>query len=334
MTANEKRVINLIGLGFFPADIARKMKVSSPYVNTLLKKLLSRGLIQRTEPKPRSDGRREYHHFYEVGNQAKAIMSGTVEEQYTPWRTHFIRLKFKIVSQSAAPSKDKRSSYSKSWNMRGGERYKFWYSGKQGLPSVTLDVHPHTIVGYVDRGQKITAKSKEEAQHLGWVAIYKARDKFIEDQRKFGIVFETEHSGVEIGKAHIGMVFHEGGPLDYETRIPGTWVDKSIEKECGPGFKEFEMHIDHELATPLEKGVMAVAKIGDTVKESIQIAMPEAMKEFERTFAPLTSEIHMVMAHIQSGQSVQNQINQLVVLVAQLVKDNHDLKERLEKRGN
>jgi hypothetical protein len=57
------------------------------------------------------------------------------------------------------------------------------------------------------------------------------------------------------------------------------------------------------------------------------------MREFEKSFAPLTAEIHTVMAHIQSGQSVQNQINQLIVLVAQLVKDNHDLKERLENQN-
>lgn len=52
------------------------------------------------------------------------------------------------------------------------------------------------------------------------------------------------------------------------------------------------------------------------------------MKEFEKSFGPLTSEIHTVMAHIQSGQSVQNQINQLTVLVAELIKENRELKNQ------
>jgi hypothetical protein len=218
--------------------------------------------------------------------------------------------------------------------MRGGERHKYWFPGKAGMPSVTVDVHPKTLVFYMDRGQTIVAKTKEEARDIAWLAIYKAKDQFILEQSRFGITFETEIGGEEISKPHVGLAFRENGPLDYETHIPGTWVDKSVEKELGPGYKEFEMHIDHPLATPLEKGVMAVARVGDTIKESLQTAMPEAMKEFGRTFAPLTAEIHTVMAHIQSGQSVQNQINQLVVLVAQLVKDNHDLKERLDKQAS
>jgi hypothetical protein len=94
--------------------------------------------------------------------------------------------------------------------MRGGERYKFWFSGKAGLPSITLDIHPRTIVAYMDKGQKIVAHSKEEAQEMALLAIFQGLQKFIEEQSKFGITFDTDHVGEAIGKAHVGMAFREG----------------------------------------------------------------------------------------------------------------------------
>jgi predicted transcriptional regulator len=334
LSENQRKIISLVNCGLTQSQVADKLGFSRAYINQQIKRLISFNLIQRIETHPSVEGKRDYTHFYELSPELKGrIASNKPEEVFTAMRTHNIRRKFKIISQSAPPTKDKRTSYSKSWMMRGGERHKFWFPGKAGYPSVTVDVHPKTLVFYMDRGQNIVAHTKEEARNIAWLAIYKAKDQFVLEQSKFGITFETEIGGEEISKPHVGLVFRENGPLDSETHIPGTWVDASPEKELGPGFKEFEMHIDHPLATPLEKGVMAVARVGDTIKESIQLAMPEAMKEFEKSFAPLTSEIHTVMAHIQSGQSVQNQINQLIVLVAQLVKDNHDLKERLDNQN-
>jgi hypothetical protein len=69
------------------------------------------------------------------------------------------------------------------------------------------------------------------------------------------------------------------------------------------------------------------------VKDSVREAMPEAMKEFEKSFGPLTSEIQTVMAHLQSGQSVQNQINQLVFIVGKLLEGQHKIEEKIERRN-
>ena len=332
LSENQRRIISLINCNLCQADIADKLKFSRSYVNQVVKKLESIGLIKSHNIYPDTPGKRSYTKFYELSPQLKSqIQKGAPEELYTPMRTHFIRRKFKIVEQSGPVTTDKRTSWSKSWQMRGWQAHKFWFSGKSGLPSVSIDINPKNIVCYMDRGQKIIARSKEEAEDMGILAIFQARDKFIQEQAKFGITIETDHAGERIGKPHVGLLFREKGPLDSETHIPGTWVDASPEKELGPGFKEVEMHIDHKLATPLERAVMNVAGIEKKVDHVFGVQLPEAMKEFEKSFAPLTSEIHTVMAHIQSGQSVQNQINQLVVLVAQLVKDNHDLKERLEQ---
>ena len=204
--------------------------------------------------------------------------------------------------------------------MRGqSERYKFWFKGKKGMPSVTIDVHPKTIVASVDKGQYIPAKNGKEAVELGWLAIYQARDRFVELQQRFGIDFEIEQTGTIISKPHAGFVFHEDWKLaQKDTDLPGWHIDKSPEKELGPGWMEIETDNKHQW-TPLEQGIQQLS------------ALPEAMKELEK-IGPLTSEVHSVLAHIQSGENVQNQVNQLIIMFGKMLTDQHKIMDMLAQR--
>lgn len=219
---------------------------------------------------------------------------------------------------------DKRTGYQKSKHMRGGDRPKYWYPGKSGLPSVSIEVHPKTIVAYVDKGQKIVARSKEEAEKMGWYAIFEAKNKFIEQQALFGIHFEIENVGQQIGKTHAGLVIREDGPFAKETPVtPGIWIDRSVEKELGPGYAEVEMHGDNPLVTRVEKGLFAIEKCPD---------IPEALRELQK-IGSLTSEVHSVLAHIQSGQSVDNRLNQLIMMFGQVLEQQHKILNHLAKDG-
>jgi len=308
------------------AEIARKIKVSRSYVNQVIKRLESLGLIQRVDTHKTKPGMRAYTLFYELSPELKARIKGDkVAAPFTEMRTHHIQMKFKVISQSDKPTKDKRTSFNKSWFMRGqSERFKYWYIGRAGLPSVSLTAHPKTIVITMDKGQKIVAASAKEAEQMAVLACYQAKDKFVQEQAKFGITFETEHTGVRIGKTHVGLAFHEGGPLDSPINIPGMWVDKSVEKELGPGFKEVESYIDHELATPLEKGVMAVA------------ALPAAMKEFTDKLNPMSESILQVQAMMQGSITNQQMLENVTKLISSVLiemqsirAENAELKARL-----
>lgn len=209
------------------------------------------------------------------------------------------------------------------------------------MPSVTIDVHPKTIVAYVDKGQQIVARSYEEAQQLGWYAIFQAKEKFVEQQHLFGISLEIENVGNQIGKTHLGLISREDGPLaamkKAQEKIPEervmsaehpVWIDGSIKKELGPDYFEIEMFGDNPAATPVEETIQSIANLPETIRA----AMPEALAELEK-IGPLTSEVHTVLAHIQSGQAVQNQVNQLIMMFGKVLDQQHKILDHLAKTG-
>lgn len=211
--------------------------------------------------------------------------------------------------------------------MRGGSRPIFWYQGKEGLPSVTIEVHVKTLLIYIDKGQKIVARTGEEALQLGWQAIYQAKDKFLSKQELFSVHIETDTAGIQIGKCHLGLIGRDNGPMapikaqqdliDQEKvmeRENPVWFDRSVEKELGAGHIEMEMFEDHPLMFPAERTIQTIADLPETIKA----AMPEAMQELGK-IGPLTSEVHQVLAHIQGGLPIQNQVDQLTIMMAKSI---------------
>lgn len=326
LTTNQRKIIALISCKLTQTDIAARLKFSRPYVNQVIKKLESLNLVKRINTQKAPGGTRHYNYFYEVSSEALVP-----DQPFTACRVHNIRKKFKILQQSGPISTDKHTSYSKSWTMRGGPRHKFWYPGRAGFPSVTIDVHPKTLVAYIDKGQFVTARDIEQAKEISWYAILQAKEKFIEQQERFGVHLGVEPVGEDIAKIHYGFLFDERSPIAQENiSLPGWWIDKSPEEKLGQHIREVETDRPGE-AYPLENGIRNIQKLPDTVKASIHEAMPEAMKEFEKSFGPLTSEIHTVMAHLQSGEPLQYKVDQLVVMFAKVLEQQSQILDRMNK---
>ena len=326
LTDNQRKVLFLLDQGLTQTYIAPRLHVSRPRINQIVKGLESLGLIKRIQNNPKREGVRDYSYFYELSDRAKQILKGDLAlEELTPWRVHNHRQKFHIIWQSQErPCTDKRCGFEKYWQMRGGLRFKFWWHNDLNLPSCTIDCHPKTLVIYTDKGQRLNAKTKEQAEELGWIAIRKAMEWFVSQQASFGVSFTVEPVGEKVGKLHLGMAFHEAGPIDGTTSIPGTWVDKSVEKELGPGWKEFECWENHPISSPLEAGVIAAAKI------------PDALAAFNEKLNPINESVLRVEALIQGGTTLQQQYNQMIHLItktldemAEIRKENAELKRRL-----
>jgi len=216
-----------------------------------------------------------------------------------------IKLKFNIIYQSKEISTDERTSHTKSWKMRGATWHKFWYSGKEGLPSITVDVMPKTIVVYMDRGQKILAESMQKAKDIAWYAAYRAKDAFIAEQQKFGVLVEIGRTGEEIVKPHAGLVLSEKGPLKPEDPVlPGLWMDKSTEKELGPGFAEVEGHMDNPVLTDAEECLIAA--------RDLRATLPAAMQEINDKLNVSQRDVLRVEALIQGGITQQQQYHQMI----------------------
>jgi hypothetical protein len=312
------------------AEIARKLNKSRSYVGQIVKLFLDNNLIKPVATTPKNEGRRHYNQFFEILTPLQKKLADDKTPPVTPFRTHHIIRKFKILRQSKELSKDHRTGWNKSWEMRGGTRHEYWYSGEI---SVSVIVHPKTIVAMICKGQKVIAETAEQAEDRGIQLVINTVNKFVELQQLFGVHLEIDEIGQQVGKTHFGLAFHRQGQFSHpQTTMKDWWDDNSPEGELGPGMGELETKIKSD-ATEVERGIRDVITIKRELPSLIQTAMPEAMQEFNKQFGDLSSEVHQVMAYVQSGQSFQNQLNQLTLLVAQLIKQNHELQDELKKRG-
>ncbi len=323
---SERKVISLINYQLTQTDIAFKLNISRARVNQIVKSAESHGFLKRANTQPGQGKKRNYNYFYELSSAGiEWLGKDQNPQEFTACRMHHFRRKYKIVRQSSPPVKDERASYLKSWKLRGGsERYKYWYPGRAGIPSVTLDVHPKTIVAYVDKGQSIPARSAEEATGIGWKAISEARDKFIAEQSRFGAEFIVEEIGEPIGKVHAGFVMHESNPVAQQRLdLPDWWKDKSVEKELGPGYTEAESDNPAEY-TQLESGIM-----------TLQI-LPEAMQEFNKKLDAITEQGSQSAAMLQGSITTAQQNDNILKFLSKIMdemqairNENAELKKRL-----
>lgn len=326
LSENQRRIVSLIQCGLCQADIAKKLKFSRAYVCQTVKRLESLGEIKAKPVYEKVPGKRSYTKFYELSPDLISRIKGErVAEPFTAIRLHNFRLKVSIISQSKDISLDKRASYEKSWTMRGGPRHRFWYSGKAGMPTVSLDIHPKTIVAYTDKGQRIAAKDDKEAEAIGWRSIYAAIDLFVEQQSKFGVQIEIERVGKKLGKLHGGFSISEN--IEKEgVHIPGWWIDRSDMRETGKPEVESDIPENYSRLDQLIK-----------VSEQVDLtAMPTAMKEINEKLNPLSQNVLQVQAMLQGGITISQQYEQMLNFMtkvldemAQMRKENAELKQKL-----
>ena len=316
LTRNQRKIISLVGLQLTQADIARKLGYSRPYINQTIKRMQSLGMIQRINTQEAREGTRQYNLFYEVCPDVKIP-----DIEFTACRVHNIRKKFTIIRQSGPASTDHRASYTKSWQMRGWQGHKYWYPGKAGMPSVTIDVNPKTLVIYVDKGQKIIARDPEQAKEIAWYAIYQARDKFIEQQRLFHVEFEIERAGEDIAKVHGGFAIGEKTAKE-GVSVPGWWIDQSDTREMS--YAEAETDIPGAMSR-LDRTIKLSEKI-DTLE-----AMPEAMKEISEKLNPLNQNVNAVMAQLQGGRPIEQMFQNALDMMLRMMEKMDRMDDEIRK---
>lgn len=288
---------------------------------TLLEKY---NLIKKQSPS-------NYNSFYEISPELKAQLAKDGVPEFTHCDTHYVKRKYRILHKSGEVSKDKRAGYLKSWKMHGWTGHKFWYPGGAGQLRIALDVRPKSIVAYCDARQKVIARSIPEAEDIIRMSIHNAVQRFIRCQAKFGVHIEIDEIGQQITPTHYAFPMPEGHPvMAGGIKSIDEWTDGSPQTHGEPGRVEYET-TNRTKATALSEAIDKVMMVESLVKDGIREAMPEAMKDFEKAFAPLKEEIGSVMAYVQSGMTAQNQLQQLTFLVAKQLADNHALKEELAR---
>ena len=296
-----------MGEGHPQASVAKLMGLSTATINGYTKSFESWGLIRRQVPKLQSEkGKRQRTIFYELTEETQLRLGG-VRLPQTECRVHHIGVKYRI-SQSRSPSKDERTGYDHSFYMRGGsERKVYWFSGRNGLPSVTVTWHPGTLIVWVDRGQKIMAASIEDAERLGDEAIAKAKEKFVTCQGKFGIQIVADN-GTMMGKRHYGFLHEDGTEaVKQGVTVKGWWEDKSTAKEI-PGSAELET-MDKPSAYLLDQTIQFSQQFPDLIKQTI---------------SPISTEVSAVKAMVQGGIGLSGQYEQMLNVMTLFMKNQQE----------
>lgn len=273
-----------------------------------------KGIFPTVEPSTGSP----YNATYSVNpTLKKQIDRETDYIRYTNCRVHNIRRSYTILRQSGPVATDPRTGYEKSWNMRGGTRFKFFFPGKGTAPNITIDVHPGTLTAYPDRGQTITAENIQDAEELTRKAIEDAITLFIEKQRLFGVYLEVTH-GRQSTKTHYGFAFSRDAPHAAEqTALPGFWIDHSPEANGNPRHAEIET-LDPARATGLDRAILQMHRLDSTIADHITAAIPQAIQ-------PLTAQLNSIEAAVCGGITMQQKVDSLTQILAAMLKKNEQL---------
>jgi len=306
LTERQRRLLGLLAEQVPKSRCAELLKVSTACISQHVKRFLSWNLIQRVATHPSKEGKRNYTHFYSLSPEAKGLLiKKEAPAQFSSCRVHHAGIKYKILRQSGAVSVDKRTAHNKTWTMRGGKRHGYFFAGKDGMPSVSVYVHPGTLIAWVDKGQQIPAGSSEAASRIADIAIHEAVEKFKKCQGKFGVIVETDKG--QPYKKHYGFAVHDTHP-DIQKPINRIdwWVDKS-NSEIGKPMAEVETDIQ-EKATALERTIDLSQNLPDLIAQTIN---------------PLGQQINRVEALLAGGRPLEVQYARALDLIERLM-------ERLE----
>lgn len=314
LSEKERRILGYLDQQLCQSTIAKRLNVSSPCINKYVRQFESEGLIQRIQPKPRTDGKREYSHFYTVSTEARAQLTGDNALPITSFHVHHIGIKYKVLKQTRPLSKDRRvTGYEpKVWYPRPrNEKIVYWFPGREGLPRVTIAVHGKTWITWVEKGQLIAAASIEDAERLGDQAIAEAVRQFIDKQRSFGVYIQTDN-GTIIGERHYGLLAPEKNAEFQRTLKEGTGVkdwraDKSPDDQL-PGTGEWETNFA-EHARPVEV-LLGMA--------------PQLVK-----LAEMPTQVSQLTAMVQGGITVQQQYQQMINFMTKALTEMTEMRKEL-----
>lgn len=279
----QQRILKLLGTGdHTQSQIAERLKVSRQYVNSFVQKLLSKHLIRRSVRTPSN-----YNAYYElIPHLAKQIDDEIPNVHYSECRVHNIRLKYTIVSQSREVSSDKRTGYFLSWQMRGGIRHKFIIPARcAGLPDITIDVHPNTIVAYPNAEQAVYAESIDEAEKTIIQAVHEAVHEFLNRQNLFGCKISIENpaiAGKLISKIHYAQKLLKDSPFARtQTCLPDFWIDNSLDNHGESEYAEFETD-NKAAASALDRSVSWLIDAGRAFGRNPFAVIFEKLERIER----------------------------------------------------
>ncbi len=341
------KILKLLYLGYTQAQIARTLKLSRQAVNKHVKKLLLFDII-RPRGSLHGDGKTRdvvydvrkavvvYYKFNKsrIDRTCQPQNKGDVSSPQMPLFTlHRLQLAFPIVTLSQPPSTSVKS-FVKTYHPRGWTGYIYL------IGNVRIRVTPHKVIAELTSELSFEEPvSAEEAVIRAIDQLKDAVSKFLEEQGAAGIEIELSHPYImntpefafksKLIKKYIDNMrkmswkscVANGHSMNYKSNL-SYWIDASPEKEGESEYGHIETN-DPDTADIIDKAIKNMAMLPiESLKE---------LQQYMSKIEMVHQDVQNLKVLIESGLSIQQQLNQLMSVVAFLLKKDEEIRKQNEE---
>jgi hypothetical protein len=297
-------------------------------VSRFSNELLVRGLIQKAYINPLTGRSTSYELSTELKNHLERLKSVKPNTDFTFCIPHYIRYKFPFLKKTHKTPALKTNRFSASriklegeWCMVGGKRYVFGMKHDH-IGNVGIIVQPNSIIVSQRDRHPIIAKSVEDATNIVAMALSEVAQRFIQEQGWDGNICELGTPSL-VGSPHYAFsskiaqrVVAAGNTLLQVGE--GLEIDNSLKAKGITDLAEVET-TSLTQADLVDKGLRVAANINEIVPKLVR----EEMRSVSEQIIGITDQkekidimCNNVQALCTSGLPIQNQLNQLMGVVA------------------
>jgi predicted transcriptional regulator len=328
LSPNKLKIIQLLDDFLYPAAISRRLKLSRSYVSRFCKELLFKGLIYKEYVNPLTRRATSYTLSQELKNQIDRVRIAKPNADFTFCIPHYIRYKFPLLKKTNRTISLTTNRFAASklklegdWCMIGGKRYKFG-TKHEHIGKVGIIVQPNSIIVSQRERHPIIAKSIEDATVIVAMALSEVANRFIQEQAWEGNVCELGTPSL-VGSPHYAFsskiaqrVVAAGNTLLQVGE--GLEIDNSLKAKGIKDFSEIET-TSLTQADLVDRGLRVAATLEENLPNMIKLELKSVSDDIlgiNEQNKKIDLMANNVQALCQSGLPIQNQLNQLMGVVA------------------
>lgn len=340
LTQKQLDIITFLNQDYYQSYIAKRLKISRTYVNQTINTLLKYQLIKQKTCSPLQKKSLTYESTKRLNiylNQAN-LMPGN----YTLCIPHHIKFKYPVLDVKGEINREgwkfskSRSVFIRSWKPKGNERFLFHVNLDEN--TIGIEFQGKSIIAYRIEHTQVIAQTVKEATTIIASEIGKGVEIFIREQVGMGCKIHLGQPK-QIDRTHYAFeseiakeVFEQGG----QTQLEDLTIDTSPKGQGRPRAGDIETR-NPIVANRVDQGLRKAMNIDSIVKKEIGEAIPEALKEFQKSLDPISQNVSQVMAMVQGGITISQQYEQMVNFMTKVLdelqenrRENAELKKKME----
>ena len=345
------KILRLLYLGYTQAQIARKLKMTKQAVNKHVKKLLNYGFIRRRGSlhgpgKNRDvvyDVRKAVAVYLNLGKK-RTVQDGQPDNnwgvsapQKPLFSIHRLQLAFPIVTQSQ-PFPTNVKSFIRTYHPRGWTGYVYI------IGNVRIRALPHKVIAEITEDVEFDEPISAEEAVIRVIEMLKSAVEKWLDEISDEVELELAHPYIlnapefafksRLIKQYISKLREQKFVTSCTTGMyPAgqqgldVWIDASPEKEGESEYAHLETN-DPDVADLLDSAIKKIAMF--------PVENFTDLQQYMSKVEVIHQDVQNLKALIESGLSIQQQLNQLMSVVAYLLRQEEERRKQNEelKREN